>query len=103
MTDHPTRFTTQELREAFDVLIRHVEERHGSTIEVDADHFWSIPPDELYDVYDQPTELTIGQLTESLENVRSVAAVAADPVNAISYAFVWLGDILRAAGHKLVG
>lgn len=100
MTDHPTSFTTQELREAFDVLIRHVEERHGSTIEVDADYFWSIPPDELYDVYDQPAALTIGQLSESLENVRSVAA---DPDNAISYAFVWLGDILRATGHKLVG
>lgn len=99
MTDHPTRFTTQELREVFDVLIRHVEERHGSTIEVDADYFWSIPPDEIYNVYDQPTELTIGQLTESLDNIRSVAA---DPEHAISYALVWLGDVLRATGHKLV-
>lgn len=96
MTDYPTRFTTQELREAFDVLMRQVEERHGSTIEVDADYFWSIPPDEIYNVYDQPSELTIGQLTESLDNIRSVAA---DPEHAISYALVWLGDVLRAAGQ----
>ena len=99
MTDHSTSFTTQELREVFDVLMRHVEERHGSTIEVDVDYFWSIPPDAIYDVYDQPTELTIGQLTESLDNIRSVAA---DPEQAISYALVWLGDVLRATGHKLV-
>lgn len=99
MTDHPTRFTTQELRAVFDVLMRHVEERHGSTIEVDADYFWSIAPEEIYDVYDQPTELTIGQLTESLHNIRSVTA---DPKQAISYALVWLGDVLRATGHKLV-
>lgn len=30
MTDHPTSFTTQELREVFDALMRHDEERHGS-------------------------------------------------------------------------
>lgn len=83
----------------FDLLIRHIEKRHGSTIEVDADYFWSIQPDEIYNVYDQPTELTIGQLTESLDNIRSVAA---DPEHAVSYALVWLGDILRATGHKLV-
>ncbi|MFK0007726.1 hypothetical protein ACIQTZ_11790 [Paenarthrobacter sp. NPDC090520] len=100
MTDHPTRFTTQELRDVFDVLMRHVEERHGSTIEMDADYFWSIPPDAIYDVYEQPSELTIGQLTESLDNIRSVTA---DPEHAISYALVWLGDILRATGHKFVG
>ena len=99
MTDHPTRFTTQELRQVFDVLIRHVEERYGSTIDVDADYFWSIPPNEIYHVYHQPTELTIGQLTESLDNIRNVAA---DPEHAFSYALVWLGDVLRAAGHKLV-
>ncbi|MFC8039445.1 hypothetical protein ACFUOZ_08835 [Paenarthrobacter sp. NPDC057355] len=99
MTDHPTSFTTRELREVFDVLMRHVEERHGSTIDVGVDYFWSIPPDAIYDVYDQPTELTIGQLTESLDNIRRVAA---DPDRAISYALVWLGDVLRATGHKLV-
>jgi hypothetical protein len=99
MTDHPTRFTTQELREVFDVLMRHIEERHGSTIEVDADYFWSIPPDEIYDVYKQPTQLTVGQLTESLDNIRDVAA---DPEDAIAYALVWLGDVLRVTGHKLV-
>jgi len=100
MTDQPTRFTTQELRDAFDVLMRHVEESHGSTIEVDADYFWSIPPDEIYDAHDQPTELTLGQLTETLDNIRSVTA---DSDTAVSYALVWLGDILRATGHKLVG
>jgi hypothetical protein len=99
MTDHPTRFTIQELREVFDVLVRHIEEQHGSTIELDVDYFWSIPPAELYDNYDKPSELTVGQLTESLANIRSVAA---NPDNAISYALVWLGDILRATGHKLV-
>lgn len=99
MTDHPTKFTTKELREVFDVLIGHVEERYGSTIEVDADYFWSIPSDEIYDVYDQPTDLTISQLTESLDNIRRVTA---DPEHAISYALVWLADILRATGHKLV-
>ncbi|MGP0223699.1 hypothetical protein [Paenarthrobacter sp. NCHU4564] len=36
MTDQPTRFTTQESRDAFDVLMPHVEESHGSTIDGDA-------------------------------------------------------------------
>jgi hypothetical protein len=29
MTDHSSRFTTQELREVFDVLIGHIEESYG--------------------------------------------------------------------------
>lgn len=72
---------------------------YGPRRSVDTDYFWSIPPDAIYDVYEQPSELTIGQLTESMDNVRSVTA---NPEDAISYALVWMGDVLRATGHKLV-
>jgi hypothetical protein len=82
------------------VLLQHVEDVHGSSIELDGDYFWSVPPSALFDAYNHPNELTVGQLSECLENLGSIAA---EPERATSYALVWLADVLRAAGYTLVG
>jgi len=57
--------------------------------------FWSIPPDALYDVYQEPPELTIGQLTESWDNLRRLG----EDEPGFGLDLVWLSDVLRAIGH----
>jgi hypothetical protein len=47
----------------------------------------------------EPNPLTIGQLSESFENIESIAS---DPEAAISFGLVWLADVLRAVGHQEV-
>jgi hypothetical protein len=57
--------------------------------------FWAVPPDALYDVYQEPTELS-GQLTDSWGNVSKLVRGEASP---LSYDLVWLSDVLRAIAH----
>lgn len=94
-----TQIPLATLRKASEVLLQHLEELEGHEVAVDFDYFWSIPREDLYDVLKEPTELTIGQLTESVANLDSIVA---EPDEAISYGLVWLADVLRAVGHSVV-
>jgi hypothetical protein len=95
----PVRIPVEDLRRAADILLDHLESTVGGVVELDRDMFWAVPPDALYDVYQEPGELTIGQLTESRDNI---ARVLEDQDSALSYGLVWLADVLRAVGHEVV-
>lgn len=85
-----------ELRRAIGRVLDHVEEQHGSEVAIPADYFWSVPAPGTYDVLASP-ELTIGQLSESWDNVKKEREGDGD--DTISFALVWLGDVLKAIGH----
>ncbi|WP_432844770.1 hypothetical protein ACQPXB_26215 [Amycolatopsis sp. CA-161197] len=89
-----------QLAAAAERLFEHVREVHGDTVEVDADYFWAIPPDALYDVSREPPGLTIGQLSECEQHVRQLVEGEQPPV---AYHLVWLSDLLRAVGNTVVG
>jgi hypothetical protein len=81
------------------MLLDHVAAIEGETVCVDDRMFWAIPADTRYDVYEQPSELTIGQLGESLDSLSSMMRSDEDVV---AYGLVWLADILRAVGEQTV-
>jgi hypothetical protein len=89
----------ETLRRAASVLLDRLESGAGATVALDKDMFWSIPAEQRSNVYAEPTEFTIGQLSESLQNV---SRVVEDPSSATSYALVWLADLLRAAGEAVI-
>jgi len=96
MTGWPLQIPVAELRKLIEVALHHVENTAGDVVAVDKDYFWSIPPDELYDVYNRPTDLTIGQISECWENLQPLLA---DDDRALGYDLVWLAEVLRAIGH----
>lgn len=87
------------LRRAADILFERLEALEGQVVHLDADYFWAIPAPQQYDVYKEPSELTIGQLSECLENVSSIVD---DPTIATSYGLVWLAELARAIGQTVV-
>jgi hypothetical protein len=93
----PVRVTLDELRRTFELVLAHVAEVHGEEIVLRNDYFWSIPAAERYDPYAKPTELTVGQLSESWEWLARL-----DDDSVLSYALVWLGEILIAIGQQEV-
>ncbi|MEV0363432.1 hypothetical protein ACIBEK_21450 [Nocardia fusca] len=102
--DHPFRVPFAELRRSLDIVLSHIETFTNSPafdLEKDDfwDYFWSIPADSLYDVDNSPADLTIGQLSESWQNVRDLLA---EPDDVIGYHLVWLSDVLRAIGHRAI-
>ncbi|WP_229727925.1 hypothetical protein, partial [Curtobacterium luteum] len=70
---------------------------NGESVVLREDYFYSLPAPGLYDVSSDPPEATIGQLTESWDNLTT--APAAD--RTLNWELVWLGDVLRAIGHLL--
>lgn len=91
--------TTDQLRAALAILLDHVDEVNGPVVRLDRDHFWSVPSEAAYDVYVRPDELTIGQLSESIDGLD---AMVEDPERVLAFGLVWLGDVLRAVGHTVV-
>ena len=100
MSSEPLWVELAVLRTALEVLLTHVEGAVGRATAIDHDYFWSIPPDELYDMDRPPTGLTIGQLSECLDHLRRIAD---DPENAIGYSLVWAAEVLRAIGTAAAG
>jgi hypothetical protein len=86
------------LRHAAEVLLNHVEEVAGAEVSLEADYFWAIPAPSRYDVTSEPTSLTIGQLTESLEFLQHAAD---NPDARVARSLVWLADLLRAVGEEV--
>lgn len=95
--DDSLRIPVDRLRAVFELLMRHLTETEGESITLERDYFWSIAPDGLYDVYTEPGELGIGQLSESWEHLEEL--FDPDPAT-ITFHLVWLADIIRALGHQ---
>lgn len=94
------RITTEELRKAMEALLSHLERSGHATVDLDQDYYWSITPEQRYDPYSEPKQLSIGQLTDDWAEVNAVAQGEKEPVG---FALVWLASILRAVGEKHVG
>jgi hypothetical protein len=86
-----------DLRLVFDRILAHVEHVNGESVGLRKDYFYPLPAPDLYDVSSDPPEPTIGQLTESWDNLMS----AMDADRTLSWELVWLGYVLRAIGHLL--
>lgn len=56
--------TVNELRVITDRLLAHLESAGAAEIELEADYYWSIPPEERYDVTKDPGPPTMGQLSD---------------------------------------
>lgn len=95
----PGEVTTDQLRAAMAALLDHVDVVNGPVVRFEHDYFWSVPADAAYDMKARPAELTIGQLSESIENLE---ATVGDPERVLAFGLVWLGDVLRAVGHTVV-
>jgi hypothetical protein len=96
---HPLTVSLTELRRAFEFAVAHVVETVGDEINLAEDYFWSVPVDQIYNVEEEPTELTIGQLSESWGNVQELLE---NPENVTSYTLVWIADVIRSMGQSIV-
>ncbi|MGY1649843.1 hypothetical protein [Geodermatophilus sp. SYSU D01119] len=85
------------LRNSFDVLLRHVREVAGDEVRLPVDSFWSLFPQQLYDVERPATSQSLGSLDDCLHQLERIAADHPDDL--VPYGMVWLADVLRAVGH----
>ncbi|MFT4293984.1 MAG: hypothetical protein QM582_01060 [Micropruina sp.] len=84
-----------ELRRVARLLFDHLESTTGPVVPIEHDYFWLIDAAERREVYVEPTELFIGQVSECWSNLRKVSA---DPQDALNYHLIWLGQVLESLG-----
>ena len=95
--EHVIEIDTTELRRALNTLLDAIESRSGSSIAVPVDYFWSVPSPQVFDPKVQPSELTIGQVSWSWENLKALRSGDKEP---ITYSAVWLAEVLAAIGRS---
>ena len=88
-----------QLRAVADKLFAHLLTSGHEVLSLPYDHYWSIPKEKLYDPYSQPSELTLGQLSDDLAELKRIYNDQAEP---LSYALVWLAAVIRAIGEDTV-
>ena len=88
----------ESLRQTLNVVLGKLESVHGDCLKLDKDYFWSIPAEQRMNVYEQPTGLTVGQLSELVE---SMERLADDPERVTVVDAVKLAELLRTAGDAL--
>lgn len=88
-----------ELNRIVDKLFAHLKEIGVNEIELPEDFYWYISENQVYNPYNKPTELTLGQLTD---NWNELIKTLEEENNLIAYNFVWAATILRALGEKIV-
>ncbi|MDT8912040.1 hypothetical protein [Amycolatopsis sp. PS_44_ISF1] len=98
MSDGP-EIPLARLREVALLLLAHVA-REGGSVTLDHELFWELTPKQRYDLDHEPTEHTVGQLSESWAQLE---AMTDDPDRVVGYGLVWLADVLRALGHQSLG
>ncbi len=94
------RITTAELRTAIGRILDHFESRGITEFRIDHDFYWDVPKDARYDSYGEPTELTVGQLSDDIRHVFAIVSRQEDP---IGYSLVWLASVLRVIGEDATG
>lgn len=96
----PLAVPLRGLLTTIELVLGHLEATAGPQVVLDHDYFWSVPPEDRYGVYEEPSEFTVGQLSECLSNI---AAVAERGDQTAVYALVWVGEVLQALGEQLSG
>ena len=88
-----------ELEEAIRIVFQSLREDKLSEFSLQNDYFWDIPASEIFDLTATPSELSLGQLSDSWEFLRR--ATAEDDVQ-VPHTLIWIADILRAAAIEKI-
>ncbi len=89
-----------ELKAVFLKEIDHLEKLGYEKVDIPVEYYWNIPQEVRYDPYQEPKQLTLGQLSDNWDGLKQILEGERDPV---VYDLVWLSTILRAIGEHALG
>lgn len=63
-----------ELRAAIELALDAFVTEHGDEVAVEGDHYWHLPVDVAFDLWSESRELTVGQLSDDVDEIRGFVA-----------------------------
>lgn len=82
-----------EIKKVVTLLLSNLKESKGNEIELRGDFYWDISSDQLYNPYDEPSDLSLGQLSDDLTEISRLSALSDE---AIPYDLKRIAEILKA-------
>ncbi|MGW2092641.1 hypothetical protein [Promicromonospora sukumoe] len=65
-----------ELRAAIELALDAFVTEHGDQVPLEHDHYWHLPVDAAFDLRSEPRELSVGQVSDDLDEIRGFVAEA---------------------------
>lgn len=81
-----------EIQKITSLLLSKLKESKGNEIEINNDYYWDISSDELYNPYEEPKNITLGQLSDDMKEIQRL--VISD--EAIMYDLKRIATIFKA-------
>lgn len=69
-----------DLPKICELLIQNIKEKGIDSIKLDADYYWNIPRDQLYNPYQRPVEFDLGQLSEDWNELSKILQSKNEPL-----------------------
>ena len=88
-----------ELIEIVDRILAYVKSRHGGTFHLTVDYYWNVPKDQVYNPYQEPANLDLGQISDDWRELQRILRGESEE---LAYALTWISPILRALGEVTV-
>ena len=85
------KINIDEVHKITSLLLTKLKESNGNEVEIKNDYYWDISGDELYNPYEEPKDITLGQLSDDLGEIQRL--IESD--DAIMYDLNRLGNILK--------
>lgn len=88
----------KDLKNILLVLISKLEILDDSSFSLDKDLYWNIKDEELYNMYEEPKEITIGSLKDDWNFLQKILN---EEREVIGYDFNKVSNILKIIGDKI--
>jgi len=82
-----------ELNKIITLLLSNLRNNKGNEVELKNDYYWDISKDQLYNPYDDPSEISLGQLSDDLNEIYRLSSSQDE---AIPYDLKRVAEILKA-------
>ncbi len=86
------KVSIDEIQKITTLLLSKLKESKGNEIEFNNDYYWDISENELYNPYEEPKNITLGQLSDDLDEVQRLNKFD----DAIVYDLKRISGILKA-------
>ncbi|HBC30007.1 MAG: hypothetical protein WC142_04010 [Bacteroidales bacterium] len=87
-----------DLQKIADTLFSKLKKNVGLEIDISKDYYWNISDDELYNPYQEPKTLTIGQLSDDITELQRLL----EKDETISYDIKRFAEVLKAISLDFV-
>lgn len=68
--DNSMKISVDEIQKVTLLLLSRLKESKGDAIEITYDYYWDISDEELYNPYEEPKNITLGQLSDDIEEIQ---------------------------------